>query len=150
MSDIAMLWDADLGECDIAIAGGDLVMDNSANTANLISLFTDRRARPDDAILDGDDPRGWWGNMFSASGDEIGSHLWLLEREKQTNQTLSRAREFAQASVQWLSDDRAVQSADIIVEFQERDRLAIAIVETRPNGPTRSRFDYIWSYLNGL
>lgn len=147
MSDIALHWDGEAGTCDIAIIDGDLAIDNGLDTANLISLFTDARARPDDGILDGDDPRGWWGNMFSAAGDEIGCRLWLLEREKQTQTTINSAREYAQNAVQWLLDDRVVSASDISVENQPNDRLAIGLVHSRPNGPSRSRFDYVWSNI---
>lgn len=41
---------------------GDLVNGDDLQTAMIISLFTDRVARDDDDI-DGEDRRGWWGDM---------------------------------------------------------------------------------------
>lgn len=144
MTDIALLWDQALGGCDLGLIDGQLQTDDGLDTAILISLFTDARARPDDAIPDGDDPRGWWGDAFIAAGDETGSRLWLLSREIQTAQTLERARTYARESLSWLIADGVATSVEITVEAQPGDRLAIGVEITRPTGPARSRFDYIW------
>lgn len=144
MTDIALLWDQSLVGCDLGLVDGQLLTDDGLDTAILISLFTDARARPDDAIPDGDDPRGWWGDAFAAAGDETGSRLWLLSREKQTVQTLERARTYARESLAWLIADGVATSVEIAVEAQPNDRLAIGVEITRPTGPARSRFDYIW------
>lgn len=149
MTDIALLWDQALGGCDLGLQDGQLLTDDGLDTAILISLFTDARARPDDAIPNGDDPRGWWGDAFAAAGDETGSRLWLLSREKQTAQTLERARTYARESLSWLIADGVATSVEITVEAQKtgsgtNDRLAIGVEITRPTGPARSRYDYIW------
>ena len=48
--------------------------------AVIISLFTWRRARPDDD-LPGDLRMGWWGDTYAGTeGDRFGSRLWLLSR----------------------------------------------------------------------
>ncbi|MBC1112574.1 phage GP46 family protein, partial [Escherichia coli] len=50
----------------------------------VISLFTWRRAEPDD---NADVPMGWWGDTWPAvQNDRYGSRLWLLQRSKLTNQ----------------------------------------------------------------
>ena len=98
---------AQIGMADIEIRGGDVALGHDLETAVIISLFTDKRARPDD-ILPGasDDRRGWWGDTYSEiENDPLGSHLWLLHREKQTQQTLNRAREYCQDALQWLIED---------------------------------------------
>ena len=52
--------------------------------AVVISLFTWRRAEPDD---NADVPMGWWGDTWPAvQNDRYGSRLWLLQRSKLTNQ----------------------------------------------------------------
>ena len=63
--------------------------------AVIISLFTWRRARPDDD-LPGDLRMGWWGDSVpEIPNDRIGSRLWLLSRAKLTVETVARAREYA-------------------------------------------------------
>jgi len=52
--------------------------------AVIISLFTWRRANPDDVLPAGDDRQGWFGDTFAeVRGDRIGSRLWLLSRPEQ-------------------------------------------------------------------
>ena len=149
MTDIALLWDQQLGGCDFGLFDGQLTTDDGLDTAILISLFTDARARADDAIPDGDDPRGWWGDAFTAAGDETGSRLWLLSREKQTASVLERARSFAREALSWLIEDGVARTVDVTVEAQPNDRLAIGVEITRPTGPARLRFVYIWNRMEG-
>ncbi|ASV34410.1 phage baseplate protein [Candidatus Hamiltonella defensa] len=54
------------------------------DTAVFISLFTDQQARADDTY-DGDDRRGWWGDL----GEDycIGSRLWLIYRQRLSRDT---------------------------------------------------------------
>lgn len=88
--------------------GPGLDMDDGLQTSVIISLFTDRRAEASDlpAGANGADRRGWWGDSFAdVEGDKIGSRLWLLAREKQTQATLLKARDFALEALQWLLDD---------------------------------------------
>lgn len=56
----------------------------------VISLFTWRRAEPDD---NADVPMGWWGDTWPAvQNDRYGSRLWLLQRSKLTNQLVQTVR----------------------------------------------------------
>ncbi|MEE1920313.1 phage GP46 family protein, partial [Pseudomonas asiatica] len=53
----------------------------------VISLFTWRRAGPDDPV-DDEERYGWWGDSFPrVADDRIGSRLWLLRRVKLTDRT---------------------------------------------------------------
>lgn len=62
------------------------------------SLFSWRRAAPDDVLPDGTSRMGWWGdNYASATGDRWGSRLWLLVREPLTAAVIERARGYAAA-----------------------------------------------------
>lgn len=71
--------------------------------AVVISLFTWRRAEPDD---NADVPMGWWGDTWPAvQNDRYGSRLWLLQRSKLTNQlvqTVTRVHQRADALMQEL------------------------------------------------
>lgn len=145
MTDIALLWDNDAFGADLALAEGDLATDDGLRTAFIISLFTDARARDDDPLpQDGADLGGWWGDAF-ANADEgpLGSRLWLLNREKKVGSTLLRGRDYAAEAVQWLIRAGVCSSIDVEVEAQG-NRLAIALYPTRPNGPARQRYDFLW------
>lgn len=63
--------------------------------AVVISLFTWRRAEPDD---NADVPMGWWGDTWPAvQNDRYGSRLWLLQRSKLTNQLVQTVRGYTSA-----------------------------------------------------
>jgi phage gp46-like protein len=106
--DIALLFDANTLLADLGISGGGLTMDPGLDTAVIISLFTDRRAEPDDPIdplSPTGDLRGWAGDLLAEPGDRIGSRLWLLRRAKMTDETISLVKAYAEEALQWLVDD---------------------------------------------
>lgn len=146
MTDVALRYDADLGICDIALDGGLIATDDGLRTAVLISLFTDARARDDDPLPQpGSDRRGWWGDAEPrVAGDETGSRLWLLEREKIVPGVLARAREYAEAALAWLIEERIASAVEVEVEAIRPQTLAIGVTITRPTGPARQRFDFVW------
>ncbi len=146
MSDVRLLWPADASTGDIALDGPDLARDESMSTAVLLSLATDRRA-PDGAdIPDGSgDPRGWWGDAFAdVAGDEIGSHLWLLDRDKMVTETLSLAEDYCVAALAWMIADGVVKAVSAAAQRVDDTSAGIAIILTRPDG-AQSRYDYLWS-----
>lgn len=132
---------------DLVMDGGRLATDEGLRTAIAISLFTDRRAADDDELPDaGADRRGWWGDIATAvEGDLIGSRLWLLRRSKITSASLARARDYCREALAWLTEDRIASAVEIEVEAQRPDRLAIGVIVSRPGGPQRERFDYVWN-----
>lgn len=146
MTDIALLWNDEAFAADAALSAGALRTDEGLRTAILISLFTDARAGEDDVLPDlGGDRRGWWGDAFPASaGDETGSRLWLLFREKITPGVIARARDYVRKALAWLIEDGIARSIEVSVEAQDQHRLAIGIVLTRPDGPARERHDFVW------
>ncbi|MEM9369564.1 MAG: phage GP46 family protein [Pseudomonadota bacterium] len=123
--------------------------DKSLATAVEISLFTDARAAPDEEIPDGsDDPRGWWGAVFDEDGaPPLGSKLWLLNREKQTDITLARARRYAREALTWLVSDRIAASVDVATSWTAMGRMAIDVTITRKTG-SDAAFGFVWDNLN--
>ncbi len=112
-------------------------------TAIIISLFTDRRAKDDDQLPEAvnlspfphANMRGWVGDgLAETAGDRIGSRLWLLNREKQTEETRQRAIEYTQEALQWLIDDQHVQKFDIQAEWSQREVLSMRIHVTTAKG----------------
>ncbi len=99
---------------DFAYGENGLETDNTLYSAILVSLLTDRRALPDDKIPDDNglpspippNRRGWAGDALAAqAGDRIGSRLWLLQREKDTEETRQRAITYTNEALQWLVED---------------------------------------------
>ena len=96
-------------------------MTDSLSRAVVISLFTWQRASQSDEV-DNDQRMGWWGDTFAENkGDKIGSKLWLLLRQKVTDETLNRAQEYAYESLKWLIDDGICSDITVNVERDEDD-----------------------------
>jgi phage gp46-like protein len=151
MTDLALTWDEALAAADLTFTDGALALDGGLGSAVTLSLFTDRRAEDDDRLPQaGGDRRGWWGDLYTTvdgARRRIGSRLWLLEREKRTPETLARAREYAEEALAWLVEDRVASRVEVIVETTPEGWLALGVVVTRPDGPDRERFDYVWKGL---
>lgn len=144
--DFATLLDAADCSYDLALAGGQLRKDDGLRTAVVVSLLTDRRAAPDDELPAGEvDRRGWWGDAAApagldagAAGARIGSRLWLLSREKQTGETLNRARDYATEALAWLIEDGWARSVDVIATWVAQGRLEMTVDLTLIDGPDLS------------
>jgi len=117
--------------------------------AVMISLFTWRRANPDDD-LPGSEKQGWWGDSFPVEpNDRIGSRLWLLSRAKLLPETVAKAKEYAEEALAWLVTDGI--AARVVVEAERRgiDTLALAcrIYKSDGSAPLDIRFTDVWSFM---
>jgi len=113
--------------------------------ATLISLFSWRKSNDDDGV-DIPNRQGWWGDTFaSETNDRIGSRLWLLRREKLTDDVVARAREYAEESLQWMIDD-ALASAINVSTDRENNRLNMSVEIVRPGDAQsiQARFQNLW------
>lgn len=156
MTDLALFWDNALFGADLALVDGQLATDDGLRTAVIISLFTDRRAEPDDELPEpGADRRGWWADdIAEVDGDRIGSRLWLLRRAKFTGAVIGRARDYAREALAWLIEDGICRTVDVEAVGIRPDTLAITVAIVRPSGQ-RGRFDFTWdatalSFQNGI
>ncbi len=132
--DIALRYDPERRRCDIALARGDLALDRTLATPMLIALFSDRRARPDDAMPQGQGEfltpavanprRGWVGDALDGEGRRLGSLLWLLDREKQTEQTRLRAMAYAEQALAGIAA-RTGQVASVEAQWLRRGTLGL-------------------------
>ena len=110
--DVALIFDPETRTADAELGeDGDLLLDETAFTPMLISLGSDRRARPDDDLPQGRDAlnvvssfvtrRGWSGDALDPYGRRTGSRLWLLERAKQHELTELFAQDAAREALRW-------------------------------------------------
>lgn len=148
--DIALVYDPNVKAFDLAIAGGDLVVDSGLETAVLLSLYTDRRALAEDVLPDdGTDRRGWWCDAYS--GRLQGSRLWLLSREKDLDRVLRRAEEYASEALDWLIEDGIAKAVDVEAIHLRRGVLQLIVGIERPTGAAVvRRYDYVWGLNDGL
>ncbi|MEC5343651.1 phage GP46 family protein [Brenneria populi] len=148
MTDIKTVWIVDEARGDWELSRGDLSKGDDLRTAILISLFTDRQARSDDDY-DGSDRRGWWGD--SGAGYNIGSRLWLLNRQKLTTKTAQRAEDYAAEALKWLIDDGVVASIAAEAQIVHPSRLYLTITYQKPGQDQASiKFYWVWEQINAI
>ncbi|MNJ39255.1 Phage protein GP46 [compost metagenome] len=111
----------------------------------VISLFTWRRASPDDPV-DDEERYGWWGDSFPrVADDRIGSRLWLLRRVKLTERTQRDAEYYAAEALRWLIDDGQILDVAITSERADSSRLNLRVVLTLLSGhPLIIEPDQLW------
>lgn len=138
---------------DLVLFGFDLERDDGLETAVIISLFTDRRASSEQIPpeYEQDDLRGYWGDIANASAtDQTGSLLWLLSREKQLPQTLSRAEQYCRDALAWMIEDVLATKIEVAASFQSRGVMLLETDIYRPDGSVvRYRYNYEWSAQAG-
>jgi len=117
-------------------------------TSVLISLFSDRLADRDEPLPDNSgNRRGWWADTDAARG-AIGSRLWLLVREKQTNETRLRAEDYATEALQWLIDDEVADRVEVVATWLRLGWLELDIQIYREERRLfAGKFDWAWEQL---
>jgi phage gp46-like protein len=147
MVDIALGWSNDLWRGDWMLAeDGTLETGADMETAVLLSLFTDRTALPDDVIPDKGTIRGYWADSFRPY--PLGSRLWLLWREKQTETTRRRAAEYSRECLQWMIDCGAARAVNTEAAWIARGMLQVEIAIDPPAGERRLwKFVMAWSQI---
>lgn len=145
MAGLALIWNSDSQSAELVIAGRE-EPDAALRTAVILSLFCDRRALADDVLPEaGGDRRGWWADAWPAApGDLTGSGLWRLARGKRTAETVRQVRDLAAEALAWMTADRLAASVEVEAEAFGAAGIALAVTITRPAGPARDRFDFLW------
>lgn len=150
MPDIATVWNPEVSRGDYrVVAPGVLESGSDLATAVMISLFTDRTAEPDDVPPDGDGRRGWWGDAFRTY--PLGSRLWLLAREKETEQTRLRAEAYGREALRWMIREEIASATEVSAAWTVPGRLELTAVIVSPPGTRIGwRFAIAWGQLAGL
>ncbi len=148
MSDIKLIWDNATASADVALDGADIAMDDTFETACIVSFFTDRKADADADLPDGSgDRRGWWGDAFSyVDGDEDGSQEWLLDRAKIETETLLAFGDYSKAALDWMKKDGVAAAVDIAIARLDTNLVGRQVIITKPDG-TVSQYDYVWKAI---
>ena len=134
--DIAIVQDSN-GRFDVAMDGHDLKAEQGLRTKVIISLFTDARAYDDDDLPDNNNERrGHWAEIYT---DAIkGSRLWLLERAKETQDTLDKAKDYTSEALEWFIDEGIAQTVKVKTDWFDKGKIGIYISITKGDGTTWS------------
>lgn len=148
MADIRIVWSPALMAGDWLLAPPDLDGSRQLVTAVAVALFTHRLARDDDPLPDpAGSRRGWWADHEAAEiwdGWPIGSRLWLLSREKQTEQTRQRAETYIREALDPFVERRIVSGYDLAVAWFAHERLGAEITLYRGGDRIAVRFETLW------
>jgi phage gp46-like protein len=142
---IALAYNNATQLADLVRDGGNLGVDEGLETAVFISLFTRRRALPDDVLPEPLGGRGgYWADKYpDVEGDLIGSRLWLLGRSKASQAVMNQAKVYAEEALQWLIDDGVATSITVTVERIKSTVLAFKVEILRPV-EVASRWEGTW------
>jgi phage gp46-like protein len=120
-------------------------------SAIVVALFTDRRAGAADVLPDGgDDRRGVWFDPGDGAAAEpeawIGSRLWLLAREKATEEVRSRIEAYCREALAFLVTDGVAGRVDVSTRWAGIGALEIRVDAYRTGGePVALKFEHVWS-----
>ena len=151
MVDIRTDWNPDDLHAQWLLKGSVFDTRDDLQTAFIISLMTDRTAEADDTLPDptDSDRRGWWADYQAAEihdAPQIGSRLWLLRREKWTEEVRLRAEDYIREALQWFLDKKIGTALDVTVTRGEIGVMEAYVVAYR--GSTRLtelRWQTLWS-----
>lgn len=118
-TDLALAVDTTRFRADLVIAGGDLALADTPVTPLLVALGSDRRAEADDELPGGrsattvpvswSERRGWWGDALDRAGRRCGSRLWLLDREKASEEVRGRAEAYVREALAFMTVDYGIE-----------------------------------------
>ena len=128
-----------------------LDIEETLQTAIIHSLFSNRRAGPDDRLpMNVTDRGGWVGDEFGGGGfdarlDAYGSRLWLYYGGKTTRDVLEGARYAAQEALGWLVRDGIASRVAVTTQWlgERSDRLAVRPSIYQPD-QQRPVYDVLW------
>lgn len=134
------------GLYDIGLeSNGDFSTVSSFDTAILVSLFADKRA-DESEVSAPERRRGWWGNAFYQSEDdlEMGSKLWIYEQARLTQATVNGVDNATNDGLFWFVTTGRLKDISVITEAGESN-ITINIKLVRFNSKTESQSFELWN-----
>jgi phage gp46-like protein len=130
----------------VRTSGANLETDEGLETAVTTSLFSDARSLDSDEVTG--DARGWWGSAYLSPANDHGSRLWILKRNKLTNDTLLLASAYTKEALQWLLDARVASGIQATATrlAGTREVAILSVIITRRDG---RRFERTWKVQFG-
>lgn len=135
---------ADDASYDIGIENGDFVIDDGLETAAIISLLSDRRA-DESQIVQPEFRRGWIGDLVTTlPGYKLGSHLWLAEQSRLTQETLNQVQDYAEKSLRWMLDAGFIIKVEAKASITPEFSILLNTIITSPDGSVSIKSFNLW------
>ncbi len=129
---------------DISLKDGDIELDDSFNTALIVSLFSDARA-DESEVRKPENRRGFWGDEISDdTTDKFGSKLWLLFQSRLTTNTVTRANDYAKLALNWLIINGYSKIINIAASRLEREALGLNIAIINSDNSVEQKYYKLW------
>lgn len=125
---------------------GDILTEDQLETAIIVSLFTDKRATPEQ-VSKPHLRRGWVGDLETPL-DPWGSRLWLLEQARLDREAESIAVDAAKEALGWMVRDEIAISAGARA-FRTETKLDLRIDLTKPNSRSETTLVSLWDNTGG-
>lgn len=146
MTDLLFDFNSDDISLDLVVKNGEIQADESLKSAVLISLFTDARCEKTELPSGEISQRGYFGDAIF--GEKTGSKLWLLNRAKYNNDTLIKAKEYAQNALAWLVVDGLAKEVQVDAFFNEQKEMILNVSIFKNNNDLESiTINNLWSDL---
>lgn len=142
MSDLKIINNR--GIYDITLdSNGDLAIDDSFNTAIMMSLFVDKRADSSEVPVP-ESRRGWWGNLMSdIPNDEDGSKVWLFYQSRMTLNDMNKLNDEVKDCLQWFIDDGYLNNLQSSVTYGD-NTATVKVTYDIQNSATESLAYELW------
>ena len=133
MNMLALNWHDNSQQIDLSSTTDDKI--SWLETAITISLFTDALASNDDALPNGDtDRRGYWADTELPERESLGSKLWLLKREKVTQDVINKTHDYIMQALKWLVTEQHLSAVKVDVQRDGLSRISFIIHCQLPTG----------------
>lgn len=94
------------------------------------SLLNFGKAQANDPLEKGANKQGWWASEYTK---ETGCRDWTLAREKQTEETLTRAKIHTEKALEWLLNDKIVKKIIVTTHYQDERLIRIINITKQSN-----------------
>lgn len=132
MLDIKLAQQPDLNY-DIEFENGDFIIDDSLETALIVSILSDRRA-DNSQVSQREFRRGWIGDLVTTlPGFKLGSHIWLSEQARITQETLTTIQDSAEKSLDWMLSAGLIIEVKAKASITTKSSILLLITVTSPN-----------------
>ena len=144
MFDIKLIEQSNLAY-DVEFENGDFKIDDGLETALIVSLLSDRRA-DESQIFQPELRRGWIGDLVATlPGYKFGSHIWLSEQSRLTQETLTTIQDASEKSLDWMLSIGLILNVEAKASIVVKDSTVLLIVSvTSPDGSVSKKAFNLW------